>query len=148
MGAKAGADIVVVLASADNSTILEAIRAAKKYGVKIMADLISCNDPVARSIELEKLGVDYINVHAGIDQQMEGHDSLAIMKKVVEQVSIPVAVAGGPGCKFILGSCGLWREHCDSWREYCPLVQCDCFSKGYPAKCGFSFCCTCIEKFT
>ncbi|WMW23466.1 3-hexulose-6-phosphate synthase [Methanolobus mangrovi] len=95
MGAKAGADIVVVLASADNSTILEAIRAGKKYGVKIMADLISCNDPVARSIELEKLGVDYINVHAGIDQQMEGHDSLAIMKKVVEQVSIPVAVAGG-----------------------------------------------------
>jgi 3-hexulose-6-phosphate synthase (EC 4.1.2.43) len=95
MGAKAGADIVVVLASADNSTILEAIRAAKKYGVKIMADLISAKDPVSRSVELEKMGVDYINVHAGIDQQMEGQDSLAIMKEVVGQVSIPVAVAGG-----------------------------------------------------
>lgn len=95
MGAKAGADIVVVLASADDSTILEAIRAAKEYGVRIMADLISVNDPVSRSIEMEKLGVDYINVHAGIDQQMEGQDSLAIMKEVVAQVSIPIAIAGG-----------------------------------------------------
>jgi 3-hexulose-6-phosphate synthase/6-phospho-3-hexuloisomerase len=95
MGAKAGADIVVVLASADDSTIQEAIRAAKKYGVKIMADLISVNDPVSRSIELEKMGVDYINVHVGIDQQMGGQDSLAIMKEVVKHVSIPVAIAGG-----------------------------------------------------
>ncbi|WP_094227234.1 3-hexulose-6-phosphate synthase [Methanolobus psychrotolerans] len=95
MGAKAGADIVVVLASADDSTILESVRAAKKYGVRIMADLISAIDPVSRSIELEKMGVDYINVHAGIDQQMTGQDSLAIMKKVVEKVSIPVAIAGG-----------------------------------------------------
>lgn len=95
MGAKAGADIVVVLASADDSTILESVRAARKYGVKIMADLISANDPVARSMEVEKLGVDYINVHAGIDQQMEGLDSLSIMKEVVKKVNIPVAIAGG-----------------------------------------------------
>ncbi len=95
MGAKAGADIIVVLANADNSTILESIRAARKYGARIMADLISANDPVSRSIELEKLGVDYINVHAGIDQQMEGQDSLAIMKEVIQKVSVPVAIAGG-----------------------------------------------------
>ncbi|MDK2948603.1 MAG: 3-hexulose-6-phosphate synthase / 6-phospho-3-hexuloisomerase, partial [Methanolobus sp.] len=95
MGAKAGADIVVVLASADDSTILESVRAARKYGVKIMADLISANDPVARSMEVEKLGVDYINVHAGIDQQMEGLDSLSIMKEVVKKINIPVAIAGG-----------------------------------------------------
>ncbi|ETA68397.1 3-hexulose-6-phosphate synthase family protein [Methanolobus tindarius DSM 2278] len=95
MGAKAGADIIVVLASADDSTILESVRAARKYGVKIMADLISANEPVFRSMEVEKLGVDYINVHAGIDQQMEGHDSLSIMKEVVRKVNIPVAIAGG-----------------------------------------------------
>ncbi|WMW26094.1 3-hexulose-6-phosphate synthase [Methanolobus sediminis] len=95
MGAKAGADIIVVLASADDSTILESVRAARKYGVKIMADLISANDPVSRSMEVEKLGVDYINVHAGIDQQMEGQDSLSIMKEVVRKVNIPVAIAGG-----------------------------------------------------
>ncbi|WP_407355445.1 bifunctional hexulose-6-phosphate synthase/ribonuclease regulator [Methanolobus sp. WCC5] len=95
MGAKAGADIIVVLGSADDSTILEAVRAAGKYGVRIMADLISAVDPVSRSMELQKMGVDYINVHAGIDQQMTGQDSLSIMKKVVEKVSIPVAIAGG-----------------------------------------------------
>nr|WP_321497269.1 3-hexulose-6-phosphate synthase [uncultured Methanolobus sp.] len=95
MGAKAGADVIVVLASADDSTILESVRAARKYGVKIMADLISSNDPVSRSMEVEKLGVDYINVHAGIDQQMEGQDSLSLMKEVVRKVNIPVAIAGG-----------------------------------------------------
>ncbi|MCQ6961853.1 bifunctional hexulose-6-phosphate synthase/ribonuclease regulator [Methanolobus chelungpuianus] len=95
MAAKAGADIVVVLGSADDSTVLEAVRAAKKYGVRIMADLISSPEPVSRSKELERMGVDYINVHAGIDQQMTGRDSLTIMKEVVKEVSIPVAVAGG-----------------------------------------------------
>ncbi|TQD24929.1 3-hexulose-6-phosphate synthase [Methanolobus vulcani] len=95
MGAKAGADIIVVLASADDSTILESVRAARKYGAKIMADLISSKDPVSRSMEVEKLGVDYINVHSGIDQQMEGQDSLSIMKEVVKKVNIPVAIAGG-----------------------------------------------------
>ena len=95
MGAKAGADIIVVLASADDSTILESVRAARKYGARIMADLISAKDPVSRSMEVEKLGVDYINVHAGIDQQMEGLDSLSIMKEVVKKVNIPVAIAGG-----------------------------------------------------
>jgi 3-hexulose-6-phosphate synthase/6-phospho-3-hexuloisomerase len=95
MGAKAGADIIVVLASADDSTILESVRAARKYGARIMADLISAKDPVSRSVEVEKLGVDYINVHAGIDQQMEGLDSLSIMKEVVKKVNIPVAIAGG-----------------------------------------------------
>ncbi|WP_342707579.1 3-hexulose-6-phosphate synthase [Methanolobus profundi] len=95
MGAKAGADIIVILASADDSTIQEAVRAAKKYGVRIMADLISANEPVSRSAELESLGVDYINVHAGIDQQMTGQDSLALMKQIVNKVNIPVAIAGG-----------------------------------------------------
>ncbi|WP_406671499.1 bifunctional hexulose-6-phosphate synthase/ribonuclease regulator [Methanolobus sp. ZRKC4] len=95
MAAKAGADVVVILGSADDSTVLEAVRAAKKYGARIMADLISTSDPVSRSKELEEMGVDIINVHAGIDQQMMGKDSLSIMKEVVAQVSIPVAIAGG-----------------------------------------------------
>ncbi len=95
MGAKAGADIVVVLASADDSTIEEAVRAARKFGVRIMADLMSVSDPVSRSIELEAMGVDYINVHAGIDQQMRGTDSMSTMKKIVARVNIPVAIAGG-----------------------------------------------------
>ncbi|MBN2109680.1 MAG: bifunctional hexulose-6-phosphate synthase/ribonuclease regulator [Methanosarcinaceae archaeon] len=95
MAAKAGADVIVVLGSADDSTVLEAVRAARKYGKRIMADLISVPDPVPRSRELEKMGVDFLNVHAGIDQQMIGVDSLSIMRKVVREVNIPVAIAGG-----------------------------------------------------
>ncbi|WP_370867635.1 3-hexulose-6-phosphate synthase [Methanolobus sp.] len=95
MAAKAGADIIVILGSADDSTVLEAVRAAKKYGARVMADLISSPEPVSRSKELEYMGVDYINVHAGIDQQMTGRDSLTIMKEVIKEVDIPVAVAGG-----------------------------------------------------
>ena len=95
MASKAGADIVMVLAGADDSTIIEAVKAAKKYGVKIMADLISVSDPVLRSEQLEKMGVDYINAHAGIDQQMVGRDPLDVISDILKVVSIPVAAAGG-----------------------------------------------------
>ncbi len=95
MAAKSGADIVIILALSDNSTVAEAIRAARKYGCEIMVDLINVSDPVNRAKELEDLGVDYINVHVGIDQQMVGMDPLEVLKTVVNEVSIPVAAAGG-----------------------------------------------------
>ncbi|NLN09406.1 MAG: bifunctional hexulose-6-phosphate synthase/ribonuclease regulator, partial [Methanoculleus thermophilus] len=72
MAAKSGADIICILADADDTVIAEAVRSARKYGVRIMADLINVDDPVTRSHELAKLGVDYINAHVGIDQQMIG----------------------------------------------------------------------------
>jgi 3-hexulose-6-phosphate synthase/6-phospho-3-hexuloisomerase len=58
MAAKAGADIVALLAASDNSTIEDALRAARKYGVQIMMDLLTVPDPVKRSRELDALGVD------------------------------------------------------------------------------------------
>ncbi len=93
MAAKAGADIIILLGSADNSTIEDAARAARKYGVKLMADLISTGDMAKRAVELKDLGIDYINVHVGIDQQMMGEDPLRILKKL--KLKMPVAVAGG-----------------------------------------------------
>ncbi len=95
MAAKSGADIVIILALSDDDTIAEAIRAARKYGCEVMADLINVPDPVSRAKEVEELGVDYLNVHVGIDQQMKGMDPLEVLKDVVENVSIPVAAAGG-----------------------------------------------------
>ena len=95
MAAKSGADIVIILALSDDDTIAEAIRAARKYGCEVMADLINVPDPVGRAKEVEELGVDYLNVHVGIDQQMKGMDPLEILRDVVENVSIPVAAAGG-----------------------------------------------------
>lgn len=95
MAAKSGADIVIILALSDDDTIAEAIRAARKYGCEVMADLINVPDPASRAKEVEELGVDYLNVHVGIDQQMKGLDPLEVLKDVVDSVSIPVAAAGG-----------------------------------------------------
>ena len=95
MCAKSGADVVIILALSNDSTIEEAIRSARKYGCKVMADLINHPNPVDRAKELEELGVDYVNVHVGIDVQMLGYDPIEVLKEVVKEVSIPVAVAGG-----------------------------------------------------
>ncbi|MEM4472128.1 MAG: 3-hexulose-6-phosphate synthase [Archaeoglobaceae archaeon] len=95
MAAKSGAEIVIILGLSNNATIAEAIRAGKKYGCQIMADLINHPKPVERAKELEELGVDYINVHVGVDQQMIGLDPIEVLKEVVNAVNIPIATAGG-----------------------------------------------------
>lgn len=97
MAAKAGADIVILLGSSDDSTIQDAVRAARKYGVKLMADLISIDDPSNRAVQLVDMGIDYINIHAGIDQQMTGNDPVKDIKEL--KVNVPVAVAGGLDAK-------------------------------------------------
>lgn len=95
MAAKAGADIVAMLAASDNSTIEDALRAARQFGVQIMMDLLTVPDPVKRARELDALGVDYICVHVGIDQQMTGRDTIDFLKLIVKEVKAPVAAAGG-----------------------------------------------------
>ena len=95
MAAKAGANIVCVLADADNSVIAEAVRASRLYGIRIMADLINVKDPVSRAIELEAMGIDIICAHVGIDQQMMGKSSLDLLASLSDQVHIPLAIAGG-----------------------------------------------------
>ncbi len=95
MAAKSGASVVSILAVADNAVIDEAIKSGRKYGVAIMVDLINAEDPERRAKELEGLGVDYVCVHVGIDQQMQGMDTLNLLKKVSAELNTPLAVAGG-----------------------------------------------------
>jgi 3-hexulose-6-phosphate synthase/6-phospho-3-hexuloisomerase len=95
MAAKAGANIVCVLGDADNSVIEEAVRASRLYGIRLMADLINVKDPVSRACELERMGIDILCAHAGIDQQMTGKSSLDLLASLSEQVQIPLAIAGG-----------------------------------------------------
>ncbi|ABN56677.1 MULTISPECIES: 3-hexulose-6-phosphate synthase [Methanoculleus] len=95
MAAKSGAGVVCILADADDAVIVEAVRSARKYGVRLMADLINVADPVSRSRELAALGVDYINAHVGIDQQMIGRSSLDLLRRLAGEVGVPIAVAGG-----------------------------------------------------
>lgn len=95
MAAKAGASIVCILADADDAVIEDAVRAARLYGVRLMADLINTGDPAERSRALEAMGVDIINAHVGIDQQMIGKSSLETLRAITGVVTVPVAVAGG-----------------------------------------------------
>ncbi len=92
---KAGADVVTVMGVTDDATILEAVKAARRYGAKIMVDLMRVADKPMRAKELEALGVDYLNMHVSIDEQMIAQSPLQELKAVAKATSLPVAVAGG-----------------------------------------------------
>ena len=97
IAAKAGANIVFILGCSPDSCITEAVLAGKKYGVKIAADLISVMEPAKRAAELENLGVDIINIHVGLDQQVLGFKPIELVRDVSKAVSsrILISAAGG-----------------------------------------------------
>jgi len=97
IAAKAGANVVFILGCSPDPCISEAILAGKKYGVKIAADLISVKEPAKRAIELEKMGVDIINVHVGLDQQVLGVKPIDLVRDISKAVSsyTLISAAGG-----------------------------------------------------
>ncbi len=96
IAAKAGADIITVLGLSDEGTISESVLAARKYGAAIMLDMINVPDKVTRARRAEELGVSYICLHVGIDEQMKGEGSpLDVVSQVSSAIGIPLAVAGG-----------------------------------------------------
>ncbi|MFH0816770.1 MAG: 3-hexulose-6-phosphate synthase [Methanobacteriota archaeon] len=95
IAAKAGADVVCVLGISDDPTITEAVKAARQYGSKIMADMLGVADKAARALELQRFGVDFLCIHVGIDSQMVGRSPREELAKIAEVAEIPVAVAGG-----------------------------------------------------
>ena len=93
---KAGADVIVVLAGAADTTIRECVEAGRTYGLRVAVDLIGLPNPAARAKELEEMGVSEIGVHAAIDEQMTGAvDPFARLREVRKAVSIPLSIAGG-----------------------------------------------------
>ncbi len=98
----AGADIVTVLAVADDATVSAVVKAAHERGKKAMADLISVHDIKKRAGELIALGVDYVCVHTALDVQQQGRTPLGDLRELV--CAIPCeksAVAGGVSLKTI-----------------------------------------------
>lgn len=95
MAAKAGAGVISILGLASDETIEEVVKAARRYGIEVMVDLIGVKDVERRAAEVEKLGADYICVHTAIDEQMLGKSAFGELEKVAKVCSIPVAVAGG-----------------------------------------------------
>ena len=90
---EAGADIVTVLACAEDQTIHGCLNSARRYGGRVMADLISA--PTNRFLELDALGLHEVCVHTGVDRQDLDESPLALLKEVSEYTRTPLAVAGG-----------------------------------------------------
>ena len=93
---KAGADYCTVLGVTDILTIKACLAAAKKNGKQVFVDTICVPDLNTRIKELEKVGVDSISVHVGVDEQAVGQTPLHALKQV-KQLSkqSQLSVAGG-----------------------------------------------------
>ncbi len=93
---EAGADICTVLGVSHNETIEGVVRSAKKYGKKVMVDMIAVEDLASRTKEIDQMGVDYICVHTAFDVQKLGQDPLDDLKTVNAVIkNAKSAVAGG-----------------------------------------------------
>lgn len=92
---EAGADIMTVLASAADSTIAGAVKAGKQYGKAVVADMIGVADKAARLEELKQLGVSWVELHAGLDEQAQSGYTIDTLLDAGRNASIPFSVAGG-----------------------------------------------------
>ena len=93
--AKAGANILTVLAAAGETTIRECVEAGKHYNLQVAVDLLGLADPVGFAKGAAELGVAWLDVHCAIDAQMTGDDPLTLLKDVRAATDLTVAVAGG-----------------------------------------------------
>lgn len=91
----AGADMMTVLACASNATISAAVAVARSVGKSVVADLIGVADKPGRASEIAELGVSYLGIHTGTDDQAHGANPLADLEAVSRAVQTPTVVAGG-----------------------------------------------------
>ncbi|MEM2838690.1 MAG: 3-hexulose-6-phosphate synthase [Thermoplasmata archaeon] len=94
MAARSGADIVVIMGVSHDSTIEDAVRAAAKYGAKVMVDLMATQDPVRRCEEVASLGAALACIHIGVDAQMARGEEVGFAE-MIRKMPLTVAVAGG-----------------------------------------------------
>ena len=92
---KAGADLVSVLGTADDSTIAGAVKAAKAHNKGIVVDLIGVADKVSRAKEVRTLGAKFVEFHAGLDEQAQPGYNLRTLLNAGEEARVPFSVAGG-----------------------------------------------------
>lgn len=95
MAFDAGSDLMTVLGCASDATVRAAVAVARQREKQVVADLLNVPDKPARAKQLAALGVDYLGVHTGTDDQALGADPLADLAAIRDAVSVPVIVAGG-----------------------------------------------------
>src|SRR6187402_271772 len=92
---EAGADIMTVLASAGDSTIAGAVKAGKAHGKSVVADMIGVADKPKRLKELAALGVSWVELHAGLDEQAEAGYSIEKLLEAGRSSDVAFSIAGG-----------------------------------------------------
>ena len=95
MAFAAGADLVTVLGVAGDSTIAGAIAAGRKHGKGVVVDLIGVPDKAARAREVVALGAEFVEMHAGLDEQAEEGFTFETLLRDGEASGVPFSVAGG-----------------------------------------------------
>jgi len=92
---KAGADLVTVLGVAGDSTIAGAIAAGKAHNKGVVVDLIGVADKVARAKEVIALGAEFVEMHAGLDEQAEEGFTFETLLNDGQTSGVAFSVAGG-----------------------------------------------------
>jgi 3-hexulose-6-phosphate synthase len=95
MAFRAGADLMTVLACASDATVSAAVDVARQQGTSVVADLIGVPDKPSRARQLVELGIEWLGIHTGTDDQAAGANPLADLQSVRDAVDARLVVAGG-----------------------------------------------------
>jgi 3-hexulose-6-phosphate synthase len=103
----AGAALVTVLGTAADATVRGVVEVAHAGGLDVACDLLGVHDLPQRIRQLERLGVDYLGVHAGTDARLAGRtDLLSEIGLVTATSDMKLVVAGGLNANSIPGVLG------------------------------------------
>ncbi|WP_321827468.1 3-hexulose-6-phosphate synthase [Maribacter dokdonensis] len=91
----AGADYITVLGATGDSTIAGAVKAAKEHGKGVVVDTIGVKDRVKRAQEAIALGAEFVELHAGLDEQAEDGYSIQVLINEATRAGVAVSIAGG-----------------------------------------------------
>jgi len=95
MAFKAGADLITILGATGDATIIGAVKAAKAHGKGVVVDTIGVLDRVKRAQEVIALGVEFVELHAGLDEQAQPGYSIQVLIDEASRAGVPVSIAGG-----------------------------------------------------
>jgi len=95
MAFKAGADLITILGATGDATIIGAVKAAKAHGKGVVVDTIGVSDRVKRAQEVIALGVEFVELHAGLDEQAQPGYSIQVLIDEASRAGVPVSIAGG-----------------------------------------------------
>jgi 3-hexulose-6-phosphate synthase len=95
MAFNAGADLVTVMGTVDDATIKGAVAAANKLGKKVVVDTIGVKNRVQRAKEVSAMGVAFVELHAGLDEQALPGYSIQTLINEGKEAGVPFSIAGG-----------------------------------------------------